>query len=72
MQRRGSLHLALGLGAHLALARDGPSQISFPTCSTMAMALRGSSFPRAPPRKARDTHYSTPLLDSPRRERAGR
>ena len=27
-------------------------------CSTVAMALRGSSFPR-PPRKARDTHFTT-------------
>ena len=30
-------------------------------CSTVAMALRGSSFPR-PPRKARDTHWSLLFL----------
>ena len=42
------------------MCRGGPgggkSSLSSPAaCSTMAMALRGSSFPRAP-RKARNTH----------------
>ena len=41
--------------------REAVSSSPGAACSTVAMALRGSSFPRPPPRKARDTHAAEGL-----------